>query len=110
MVSQVQNGGMILDKRVVYVGGLADIISDGELRDLLGAYGLVACVTVIRYKPSGKSAGYGFVEMGSEEQALRAVVALDGARFQGHCLRLFVMPQFSVRSKPLSPQPKESPS
>lgn len=73
-------------------------------------YGLVACTTVIRYKPSGKSAGYGFVEMGSEEQALRAVVALDGARFQGHCLRLFVMPQFSVRSKPLSPQPKESPS
>lgn len=66
--------------------------------------------SINRYKPSGKSAGYGFVEMGSEEQALRAVVTLDGVRVQGHCLRLFVMPQFSLRSKPLSPQPKESPS
>lgn len=96
-------------KRVLYVGGLTGSTSDDELRDLLEAYGLVAYASVIRHKHSGKSAGYGFVEMGSEEQALGAVVALEGALFQGNCLRLFVMPHFSLHSKPLSPQPKEHP-
>ena len=79
-----------MSKRVLYVGGLAETISDCQLRDLLGAHGTVARAFVIRHKHSGKSAGYGFVEMGSGEEALRAVVSLEGAPFQGNCLRLYV--------------------
>ena len=101
---------MNLDKRVVYVGGLADFTADNELRDLLGPYGSVVCASVIRHKHSGKSAGYGFVEMATEEETLRAVVALEGALFQGNCLRLFVMPYYPLSSKPLVPQPTEEPS
>lgn len=86
---------MTLSQRVVYVGGLTDTTSDYELRDLLAAYGTVTSAYVVRHKHSGKSAGYGFVERGSDEQALRAVVALEGALFRDNCLRIFVMPDIS---------------
>lgn len=81
-----------MSKRVLYVGGLAGTTSDHQLRDLFGAYGTVARAFVVRHKQSGKSAGYGFVEMGSGEQALNAVVALGGALFEGNRLRLYVTP------------------
>jgi RNA recognition motif-containing protein len=83
---------------IVYVGGLAEATSDHQLRDLFGHYGTVARVHVVRHKHSGKSAGYGFVEMGSDKQALSAVVALEGTSFQGNCLRLYVTPYASARS------------
>ena len=54
--------------------------------------GLVARAYVVRFKHTGKSAGYGFVEMGSGEQALNAVVALEGTEWDGHLLRLYVTP------------------
>jgi RNA recognition motif-containing protein len=55
----------------------------------------VARVHVVRHKHSGKSAGYGFVEMASGEQALEAVVALEGTQYDGNCLRLYVTPYLS---------------
>jgi RNA recognition motif-containing protein len=87
-----------MSQRILYVGGLSDTTSDYQLRDLLGAYGTVAHAYVIRHKHSGKSAGYGFVEMCSGEQALSAVVALEGALFEGTCLRLYVTPYASIHS------------
>lgn len=87
-----------MGKRMIYVGGLSDSMSDRQLRDLLGAYGVVASAHVVRHKHSGKSAGYGFVEMGSGEQALEAVVALEGTERDGRCLRLFVTPSPSRSS------------
>lgn len=87
-----------MGKRVIYVGGLSDSISDSQLRELLGTYGVIASAYVVRHKHSGKSAGYGFVEMGSGEQALEAVVALEGTEYDGHCLRLYVTPYISSRS------------
>ncbi|MBH0201457.1 MAG: RNA-binding protein [Nitrospira sp.] len=81
---------------ILYVGGLADATSDGQLCDLFGPYGAVVRVHVVRYKHSGKSAGYGFVEMGSGEQARHAVSALEGASFAGNSLRLYVTPYASI--------------
>jgi RNA recognition motif-containing protein len=81
-----------IGKRVLYVGGLSDTVSDYELRDLFTSYGLVARAYVVRFKYTGKSAGYGFVEMGSGVQALNAVVALEGTTWEGHLLRLYVTP------------------
>ena len=82
----------------VYVGGLSDNISDGQLRNLLGTFGLVAHTYIVRHKHSGKSAGYGFVEMRSGEQALEAVLALEGTEFNGNCLRLYITPYTSTSS------------
>ncbi|MBH0207028.1 MAG: RNA-binding protein [Nitrospira sp.] len=87
-----------MNKSVVYVGGLSEDASDDHLRTLLEAYGAVAHASVIRYQHSGKSAGYGFVQLGSHEEALRAVAALDGARIGGNCLRLYVTPYASIHS------------
>jgi RNA recognition motif-containing protein len=84
-----------MEKRVVYVGGLSDKVSNCNLRDLFCTFGLVARVHVVRHKHSGKSAGYGFVEMASGEQALEAVVALEGKQYDGNCLRLYVTPYLS---------------
>jgi len=91
-----------MGKRVLYVGGLAETVSDIELRELFRGYGTVARAYIIRYKHSGKSAGYGFVEMSSGEQALNAAVALEGTAFAGHSLRLYVTPYVAQN---LSPQP-----
>ena len=74
----------------LYVGGLSEAASAAKLRDLLGTYGTVEHAYVVRYKRSVKSAGYGFVEMGSREDALRAISALDGAMFEDNRLRVFL--------------------
>ena len=87
-----QRESSCMGKRVVYVGGLSDSVSDCNLRDLFCTFGLVARAHVVRHKHSGKSAGYGFVEMASGEQALEAVVALEGTQYDGNCLRLYVTP------------------
>jgi len=87
-----------MGKRVLYVGGLSESISDCQLRELFSTYGVVARAYIIRHKHSGKSAGYGFVEMGSGEQALQAVVALEGALYNGNCLRLYVTHYVSSNS------------
>lgn len=78
--------------RVVHVSGLAENISDAQLFTLFGTYGIVAHAYVVRETCSGKSSGYGFVEMRSPEQALNAVVELEGTEFAGRCLRLSVTP------------------
>jgi RNA recognition motif-containing protein len=87
-----------MGKRILYVGGLSDLMSDCQLRELLGTYGAVSSAYIVRYKHSGKSAGYGFVEMASGEQALNAVLALEGTEFEGQCLRLYVTPYVSRSS------------
>jgi len=79
-------------KRVVYVGGLTKSVSDNGLRDLFNKYGTVARAYIVRHKNTDISAGYGFVEMASAEQALQVVVALEGALVDGRCLRLYVTP------------------
>jgi len=84
-----------MGKRVLYVGGLSDSTNDSHLRSLFGKFGLVTRAYIVRHKHSGKSAGYGFVEMGSGEQALEAVAALEGTEFDSNCLRLYVTPYVS---------------
>lgn len=81
-----------MGKRVLYVGGLSENVSDEQLKVLFMQYGPVTRALVIRHKHSGKSAGYGFVEMNSGEEALNAVLALEGVRVNGDCLRLYVTP------------------
>ncbi len=67
-----------MSKHVLYVGGFRQNTSDDRLRNLLWAYGAVSHVHVVRPKYPGKSAGYGFVQMDSSEQAWNADIALEG--------------------------------
>jgi RNA recognition motif-containing protein len=71
----------------IYVGNLANTVSDQELNDMFVTYGPVTSARVIKDKFSGQSRGFGFVEMGDSE-AEAAIAALNGAELQGQRLRV----------------------
>ncbi|MFA6263915.1 MAG: RNA-binding protein [Candidatus Babeliales bacterium] len=70
----------------IYVGNLANSITDQELSDLFSAYGAVISARVIKDKFSGQSRGFGFVEMGDEE-ANAAITGLNGSDVKGQAIR-----------------------
>ena len=86
-----------MGKRVLYVGGLSESVTNEQLRDLFGSYGVVSRAHVVRHKHSAQSAGYAFVEMASAEQAIAAMIALEGTLLAGHSLSLYVTPYASHR-------------
>ena len=57
----------------LYLGNLAISLSENSLRDLFGQYGNVESANVIMDRDSGRSKGFGFVEMSSDDEALAAI-------------------------------------
>ena len=70
----------------IYVGNLSYNTTDDQLREAFEAYGQVTSATVIKDKYSGRSRGFGFVEMPSNEEAQAAIVGLNGAEMDGRSL------------------------
>lgn len=70
----------------LYVGNLAWAVGDDDLQQLFSEYGSVASAVVITDRESGRSRGFGFVEL--ENGADEAIEALDGHDFQGRPLRV----------------------
>jgi RNA recognition motif-containing protein len=70
----------------IYVGNLAWAVSDDELRRTFEAYGQVSSATVIKDKATGKSRGYGFVEMSDATEAQAAITALNGKELRGRAI------------------------
>ena len=62
----------------LYVGNLAYGVSDGDLQQLFEAHGTVQSAQVIMDRDTGRSKGFGFVEMGSDQEAQAAIAALNG--------------------------------
>ncbi len=62
----------------LYVGSLPYSTTDDELRDLFSKHGEVTSVSIINDRFSGRSKGFGFVEMATDEQAQAAIDALQG--------------------------------
>lgn len=67
----------------LFVGNLSYNVSDSDLQELFAAHGSVASAQVIMDHDSGRSKGFGFVEMGSEQEAQAAIAALNGAALDG---------------------------
>lgn len=67
----------------LYVGGLPYSTTDQELEELFATYGTVASAKVITDRDSGRSKGFGFVEIESAEEAQAAIKALDGSDLGG---------------------------
>jgi RNA recognition motif-containing protein len=67
----------------LYVGNLLYEISDEDLKGLFSQFGTVASATVIKFRDTGKSKGFGFVEMSNEEEAKKAIDSLNGQDFKG---------------------------
>ncbi len=72
----------------IYVGNLSFDASEGELRTLFGAYGAVDTVKIISDQFTGRSRGFGFVEMQDREEGLRAVKELDSKELGGRALKI----------------------
>jgi RNA recognition motif-containing protein len=56
------------------------------LRELFAAHGTVASVQIVTDKMTGRSRGFGFVEMASDEEAAAAIAALNGTELEGRSL------------------------
>jgi RNA recognition motif-containing protein len=67
----------------IYVGSLQFKMNEAELKELFEEYGEVTSAKIIIDKYSGKSKGFGFVEMPNDEEAKRAIKELNGAEVQG---------------------------
>jgi cold-inducible RNA-binding protein len=72
----------------IYVGNLSFDASEGELRTLFGEYGAVDTVKIISDQFTGRSRGFGFVEMQDREEGLRAVKELDSRELGGRALKI----------------------
>lgn len=72
----------------LFVGNLPYTADDGALQALFSTHGNVESARVIVDRETGRSKGFGFVEMGSDDEALKAVEALDGADMQGRAIRV----------------------
>lgn len=70
----------------LYVGNLAYSVVEEKLQELFSQHGSVISARVITDKFSGRSKGFGFVEMGSSEEAERATAALNGTEFEGRAI------------------------
>jgi len=72
----------------IYVGNLSFDSTDEDLRQAFEAYGTVESAQVIRDRASGRSRGFGFVEMPEKEEALAAIEGLNDTELQGRNLRV----------------------
>ena len=72
----------------IYVGNLSYSLSDSELRDAFGAYGEVSSVKVLMDRETGRSRGFGFVEMPNQAEAEAAVAEINGKEVGGRPLRV----------------------
>lgn len=72
--------------RKIYVGSLPYSITEQQLTDLFSPHGTVESARVIMDKFSGRSKGFGFVEMASDEEAQKAITALNGTSLEGRSL------------------------
>jgi RNA recognition motif-containing protein len=72
----------------IYVGNLSYDTTENTLRTLFGEYGEVESVRVITDRYSGRSKGFGFVEIASEEAAQEAISALNGRSVDGREIRV----------------------
>jgi RNA recognition motif-containing protein len=70
----------------LYVGNLSYDVSSSDLEKMLAEYGTVQSAEVISDRTTGRSKGFGFVEMSSDEEAQAAIAALNGQQHEGRAL------------------------
>lgn len=73
---------------IIYVGNLSCKASEEDLCTAFGAFGAVAAARVVMDNVTGKSKGFAFVEMASDEEAKTAIAGLDGKDIQGRPVRV----------------------
>jgi cold-inducible RNA-binding protein len=70
----------------LFVGSLSYNVNDDQLKEAFEAFGTVVSAKVIMDRETNRSKGFGFVEMGSEEEAQAAVKGMDGKDLAGRAI------------------------
>src|ERR1700742_2391890 len=70
----------------LYVGNLSYGVTSSQLEELFSQHGTVQSAEVIQDRETGRSKGFGFVQMGSDEEAQAAISALNGQEVDGRAL------------------------
>ncbi len=70
----------------LYVGNLSYSVTDSDLQELFSAHGTVESAQIIVDRDTGRSKGFGFVEMSSNDEAEAAISALNGQQHDGRAL------------------------
>jgi len=74
----------------IFVAGLSYQINEADLKELFEEYGAVSSAKIITDRDSGRSKGFGFVEMDDEAEGQRAIEELNDAEFDGRNLAVSV--------------------
>jgi cold-inducible RNA-binding protein len=82
----------------LYVGNLAYSVRDNDLQQAFSQYGSVASAKVMMERDTDRSKGFGFVEMGSDAEALAAIEGLNGQSLGGRALTV-------NEARPMEPRP-----
>ncbi|MCX7691805.1 RNA-binding protein [Tepidimonas taiwanensis] len=85
----------------LYVGNLPYSVRDGDLEQAFSAYGQVASAKVMMERDTGRSKGFGFVEMGSDGEAQAAIAGMHGQSMGGRSLVV-------NEARPMEPRPPRS--
>ena len=72
----------------IFVGNLSFGATEDAVRSMFEAYGTVDRVSVVTDRETGRARGFGFVEMSSDEEAERAIAALNGRELDGRALNI----------------------
>ena len=72
--------------RKLYAGNLAYSVGDTQLQEMFAQFGTVDSVQVIMDRDTGRSKGFGFVEMSTDEEAQKAIAGLSGKEVDGRAL------------------------
>ena len=86
----------------IYISNLSFDVNDSDLKELFEEYGQVSSAKVITDKFSGKSRGFGFVEMPSDDEAKKAIEELNQAEYDGKTINVSV-------AKPREDRPERKP-
>ena len=82
----------------IYISGLSYSITDADLNDLFKEYGEVSSARVIMDRESGRSRGFGFVEMPSDEEGQKAIDELNGAEYDSKVISVSVAREKTERT------------
>ena len=84
----------------IYIGNLAYTVSEDDLRDAFSEFGEVAHASIINDKFSGRSKGFGFVEMPKDSEAREAIESMNGKDLNGRTVTV-------NEAKPREERPRE---
>ena len=85
----------------LYVGNLPYSVRDGDLEQSFGQFGTVTSAKVMMERDTGRSKGFGFVEMGSDAEAQAAISGMNGQPLGGRSLVV-------NEARPMEPRPPRS--